>query len=57
MLRYLTHNTKIKIKENKNAILLGILAFLALSIAFAAGYIVARDLTVTPIVIQQHIAE
>jgi len=51
---YFLRDVQTRITQNKNHILLGIFAFLALSIAFTAGYITARDLTITPIVIQQN---
>ncbi len=53
MFLYTQINLKERLVKNKNNIILGILAFLALSIAFATGYITARDFTQTPIIIQQ----
>jgi hypothetical protein len=56
-LRQRIYHTKESIKKNRNHIVLGIFAFLALAIAFATGYITARDLTIAPIIIQQQVAE
>ncbi|MCL5012129.1 MAG: hypothetical protein M1320_01770 [Patescibacteria group bacterium] len=54
---YLIRNIKERVKKNKTSIILGILAFLALAIAFATGYLVARDYEQAPIIIQQRAAE
>lgn len=45
---------KKSLQDHKQEIILGLCGFLALAIAFAAGYITARDLTTTPIIIQQY---
>jgi len=54
MSTYFLSHTKTWIREHKTILLLSILTFLALSIAFAAGYLTARDFTQTPIIIQQN---